>query len=210
MRGSPSLKDRSKLRGLSGFFLSAFFQRSFSRKFYATFVVDTDALDPNNVANFGNVFGPFHAKIRELGNVHEPLPTRKHFDKRSEFLRRDYATQIRLPDLDFTRHSTNNLLRACHALTAGGINVHRAIVFNINFSAGLRDNALDGLAAGANERTDLLRINFDRLDPRRVLGQLWARSLQRAAHDAENFRPRFFRALDRFCHDIVADAGELQ
>ena len=62
--------DRSRLRGLSGFFLSAFFQRGFARKFHATFVVDTDALDPDDVANFGNVFGPFDAKIRELGNVH--------------------------------------------------------------------------------------------------------------------------------------------
>jgi len=36
--------------------------------------------------------------------------------------------------------------------------MHRAIVFNINFRAGLRDNSLDSLAAGANERPDLLRL----------------------------------------------------
>jgi len=58
------------LRGLSGFFFRAFFQSSLPRKFYATFVVDADALDPDDVANLGNVFGPFDAKIRELGNVH--------------------------------------------------------------------------------------------------------------------------------------------
>jgi len=46
--------------------------------------------------------------------------------------------------------------------------VHGAIILDINFSSGLRDNALNGLTAGADERADLLWINFNRLDPRRV------------------------------------------
>src|SRR5205823_4718198 len=91
-----------------------------------------------------------------------------------------------------------------------GINVHRAIVLNINFSAGLRDNALNGLATGPNERPNLLRINFDRLDPWCVLRQLWPRFFQCATHDTENFRARFFCALNRLYNDIVADTRELQ
>ena len=75
------------LCGLSSFFLRALFQRCFARKFYAAFVIDADALDPNDVAHFGNVFGPFHAKIRELGNMHQPISTRENFDKRAKFLR---------------------------------------------------------------------------------------------------------------------------
>src|SRR5581483_3307100 len=207
---SQGRRPRLQLRGLSGFLFSAFFQRSLARKFYPTFVVNADALDPNDVANFRNVFSAFHAKIRELGDVHEPIPTLKHFDKRAEFLRRDYASLIGLADLDFTRHATDNFLRACHALAAGGVNVHGTIVFNINFSAGFRDNALDGLATGPDECPDLFGVNLNRLDPRRVLRQLCPRFIQRAAHDAENFRARFFSALDRFGHDFVANTWQFQ
>ena len=176
-----------RLRSLSGFLFSAFFQRGFARKFYATLVVDADALDPNNVADFGNVFSPFHAKIRELGNVHQAIPARENFDERAEFLRRDDAALIRLADLDLARHAADNFLRARHAFAAGRVDVHRAVVLNINFGAGLRDDALDGLAAGPDERADLLRINFDRLDPRRVFRQLRPRFVERAAHDAREF-----------------------
>ena len=194
------------LRGLAGFFFRPFFQRRFARKFYATFVVDSDALYPNDVANLGDVFGSFHSEICQLGNMHEPVSTWKHFDKRAEFLGRNDTTLVGLADLNFARHATDDLLRACHAFAAGRVDVHRAVVFNVNFSAGLRDNALDGLSAGADQRADLLRIDLDRLDSRRVLGQLRPRFVECAAHDAENLRARFFRALDRFRHDLVADA----
>ena len=72
---------------LSSLFLRALFQRCFARKFYPAFVIDADALDPNDVAHLGDVFGPLHAKIRELGNMHEPISTRENFDKRAKFLR---------------------------------------------------------------------------------------------------------------------------
>src|SRR5262249_36661158 len=153
---------------------------------------------------------PFHAKIRELGNVHKPIFTWENFDERAEILRRDYASLIRLPDLDFARHATYDFLRACHAFAAGGVNVYGSIVLNVNFSAGFRDNALNDFAAGPDEGSDFLGINFDCLDPWRVLGQFRSRLVQCAAHDVENLRARFFRALDRFCHDPMADTSELQ
>ena len=154
--------------------LSALFERGFARKFHAAFVVDADAFDPDHVANFDDVFGPFHAKIRQLGDVDEAVLARENFDERAEFFHRDDAALIGLADLDFARHAADDFLRARHAFAAGRVNVHRAVVFDVNFSAGFGDDALDGLAAGPDERADLLRIDFDRLDPRRVLGQFRA------------------------------------
>ena len=116
---------------------------------------------------------------------------------------------IRLADLNFARHATDDFLRARHTFAAGRVDVHGTIILNINLSAGLRDNALDSLPAGSDERTDLLRINFDRLDPGRVFREFRPRLVQRAAHDIENFRTRFFGAFDCFCHDLVTDAREL-
>ena len=172
-RGSPTRPQAGlQLRGLSGFLFSALFERGFARKFYAAFVVDADAFDPNHFANFGNVFGPVHAKIRELGNMHEPIFAREHFDERAEFFDRDDATLIGLADLDLARHAADDFLRARHAFAARRIDVHRAVVFDINLRAGLGDDALDRLAAGPDERADFLRIDFDRLDPRRVFATI--------------------------------------
>src|SRR5882724_7162552 len=142
--------------GLTRFGFGALFQRGFTRKFYAPFIIDADALDPNDVANLGNVLRSFHTKVRELGNVHEPIPARENFDKRAEFFSRDNATLVRLADLYLTRHATDNFFRARHAFAARRVDVHRAVVLDVNFSAGLRDNAFDGLAAGSNQRADLL------------------------------------------------------
>jgi len=87
-------------------------------------------------------------------------PCRENFDKRAEFFSRDNATLVRLADLYLTRHATDNFFRARHAFAARRVDVHRAVVLDVNFSAGLRDNAFDGLAAGSNQRADLLRINL--------------------------------------------------
>src|SRR6266446_10283960 len=80
-----TLQRRSALvlcrSGLTRFGFGAFFERCFTRKFHAAFVVDPDALDPNDVANLGNVFGSLYPEIRELGNVHESIPARENFDK---------------------------------------------------------------------------------------------------------------------------------
>jgi len=88
---------------LTSFGFGAFFERGFTRKFHAAFVVDPDALDPNDVANFGNVFGSLDPEIRELGNVHEPIPAWENLDKRTEFLRRDDTALIHLDALPISR-----------------------------------------------------------------------------------------------------------
>src|SRR5260370_1434465 len=88
--------------------------------------------------------------------------------------------------------------------------MHRAVIFDVNFGASLRDDALDRLSTWADKCADFLRVDLDCLDPRRVLRQFWPRLVDTGAHDLENFRARFFRSENRFSHDLVADAGEFQ
>ncbi len=101
--------------------------------------------------------------------MHETVPARENFHKRAELLHRDHASLIGLADLNFACHAADNFFRACHALAAGGVDVYRAVVLDVNFGASLRDDALDRFAARPNERADFLRINFDCLDAWRVL-----------------------------------------
>ena len=88
--------------------------------------------------------------------------------------------------------------------------MYRPVVLDVNFSASLGDNALDGFPARTDERADLLRINFDRLDAGRVFRELRPRLLQCAAHDLENFRARFLCPLNRLRHDLVTNAWQFQ
>src|SRR5215468_10153722 len=76
-----SLQTASWLQCLSSFLLSAFFQRRLARKFYAAFVVDADAFDPNHIADLDDVLGAFHSKIGELGNVHQSVFAWENFHK---------------------------------------------------------------------------------------------------------------------------------
>src|SRR5512132_2204762 len=112
------------LQSLACFFFSALFQRRLTRKFYAAFVVDTDAFDPNHVANLDHVLSAFHSKIGEFGNVHQAVFAWENFNKRPELLRRDDASLIGLSDLDFAGHATDNFLRARHALASRCVDVH--------------------------------------------------------------------------------------
>ena len=100
--------------------------------------------------------------------MHQPILARKNFNERTEFLRGDHATLVGLTDLDFACHSADDFLRTRHALAGGRVDVHRPVVFDVNFGAGFGDNALDGFPAGPDQRTDFLGINLDRLNPRRV------------------------------------------
>src|SRR4030095_7013848 len=148
---------------LTRFRFGAFFQCGFPRKFYAPFIVDADALDPNDVTGFHDVLRAFDAEIRQFGDVHESFLARENFHKRAEFFRGDNAPLIGLADLDFACHTADDFLRARHALTAGRVNVHGAVVLNVNFCAGLSDDTFNGFAARPDKRTDFLGINFDRL-----------------------------------------------
>ena len=140
----------------------------------------------------------------------EAVFSREHFDEGAELFDRDDATVIRLADFDLARHAADYFLRARHAFRARRVDVHGAVVFDINLRAGLGHDAFDRLAAGSDECTDFFRIDFDRLDPRRVLAQISARFINRARHDPEDLGARFLRAESCLGHDFVADARKFQ
>src|SRR5207249_11956122 len=108
-------------RRLTSLGLGAFFQRRFTRKLYTTLVIDPDALDPNHVANFGDVLRSFHPEIRELRNMHEPVSARENFHKRAKFLHRNNAALVSLANLDFAGHAADDFFGARHALAAGRV-----------------------------------------------------------------------------------------
>src|SRR5438477_12942164 len=129
--------DTIRLGGLAGLGGGTFFERGFPAQFHAALVVDADAFHPDHFAHLCDVFGAIDAEICQLGNVHETVLARKHFDERAEFFDRNDTAMIGLPDFYLARHAADDFLRARHALRTRRVNVDRAVVLDINFRASL-------------------------------------------------------------------------
>src|SRR5256885_365599 len=68
----------------AGFNFTALLEGGFARKFDATFVVDADAFYPNHFADLRDILDTADPEIGQLGNMHETVFAREHFDKRAE------------------------------------------------------------------------------------------------------------------------------
>src|SRR5438270_13928712 len=210
---TAKLAPRAVVHGLghlAGLGFGALFQRGFARQLHSSFVIDADAFYPNDVADLRHVFRSFYPEIGQLGNVHQSIFARENFDECPKFLGRNNAALIGGTDLDLLGHAADDFLGPRHRFAAGRVDVHRAIVFDVNFGAGLGHDAFDRFAARPDERANFLGINFDRLDPGRVFRKFGARFVDCAAHDLENFAARFLCTLDRFTKDFQTDSRQFQ
>ena len=75
--------------------------------------------------------------------------------------------------------------------------------------AGLLDDAADGLAAGADDVADLVGLDLQREDARRVRRQLLARRRQRLGHLAEDVEAAVARLVERRLQDLAGQALDL-
>ena len=71
------------------------------------------------------------------------------------------------------------------------------------------DDALDGLAAGADDEADLVGLDLDRGDARRVLAEVRADGGQGLQHLAEDVEAALARLLERLVEDRAGEAGDL-
>ena len=90
-----------------------------------------------------------------------------------------------------------------------GVDADRAVVFDVDFGFELLAEGADGFATLADHGADLLLIDLDRLDPRRVLGELLARAVDRLGHLAEDELAALVGLLQRIGEDLEGDAGDL-
>ena len=71
----------------------------------------------------------------------------------------DDLAEDNIADLDIADDAVNNLLCLLRRLCIGAGNEYSAVILNINFNARLCDNAVDGLAAGADNLANLIGID---------------------------------------------------
>src|SRR6202012_3594956 len=86
---------------------------------------------------------------------------------------------------------------------------HGAVVLDVDGAARLLDDALDGLATGADDDADLIRLDLERRDARRMTIDLGARGRQRVPHAAQDVNATFARLLERLLHDGATKTRDL-
>src|SRR5262249_24209186 len=170
----------------AGHFLVAFGHCRSARQPDTAFLVHTEAFDPDFIAHLDDVFGLLDAEVRQFADVNQAVFAREELDEAAKFLDRDNFAPIDLADLGFSSHAFDRFARDLHAFFGHGIDLHRAIVLDVDFATGLFDDALDVLATRPDQRADLLRVDFQRDDARGVLAQVLARRGDRLRHFAKN------------------------
>ena len=91
----------------------------------------------------------------------------------------------------------------------GGGDAHGAIVGDVDLGSRLIGNRFDHLAAGPDDHANLIGFDLERLDARRVLGELRAWSWHDFVHLAQDVQAPFARLLQRFAHDLLAQTSDL-
>ena len=150
-------------------------------------LVDLDDLDGDRVAAADHVFDLVDAlAAAELGDVDEPVDALLELDERAEVGGLDDLAGDDVADLDVLGHRLDALGDGFAGLHVGGGDVDGAVVFDVDLHAELLAEPLDGLAALADDQADLVGVDLDREDPRRVRRELGARRRQRGEHLVED------------------------
>src|SRR5688572_30750174 len=138
-----------------GHFFVALGHGGFAREADAAFFVDAEALDPNFVAHFDDVFGLLDAEVGEFADVDKAVLAREEFDEGAEFLDGDDFAAIDFARLGFGGHAGDGFAGDLQTFGRDRVDVHGAVVFDVNLATGFLDDAFDVLATGPDDGADL-------------------------------------------------------
>ena len=122
--------------------------------------VDADDHHVDLVAEADHVFDMLDAVVGQFADADQAVLARQDLHERAVGLDADDLAQVDLADLDFLGQPSIIWMAPLGALAVGGGDEDRAVVLDVDLAAGLLGDAADGLAAGADQRADLLRVDL--------------------------------------------------
>src|SRR5438094_3411235 len=148
--------------------------------------------------------------VADLRDVQQSVAPRQHLHDGAEVQQPQHRAFVDLADLDVRGQLLDALLRRLAALGGDAGDRHGAVVLDLDGGAGLLLNAADHDTALADDVADLVRVDLDLDDARRVGRELGARSLDRLLHDSQDLQPGLARLVERHLHDALVDRLDLQ
>src|SRR5207302_5291850 len=153
-----------------------------------------------------DVRDPARADVRD---VQEPVGALLQLDEGAELGRFHDLAGERVADLGLLRERLDRGDGLARLRALGRVDEDRAVLLDVDLHLVVGLEAADRLAALADDHADLLLVDLDRRDPRRVLGELRARLRDDLEHLLEDELTRPLRLLERVPHDLLGDAGDL-
>ena len=145
----------------------------------------------------------------DLRDVEQAVGVREDLDEGPEVGDALDGAGVRRADLGLGREAADDVERLLHGLRIRRGHVDRAVVLDVDGDARLIDDALDRLAAGPDDQADLIGLDLEGRDARRVLRHLGAGARERLQHLAEDVQAALARLVERLVEDRPREAGDL-
>src|SRR5262249_6274726 len=171
--------------------------------------LDADHHDIDLVAHLDHVLDVLDPLGVQLRDVDHAVLAGHQVDEGAKRHDSHHLAQEHIADLDLARQRLDHRHGLLGRLAVGGGHEHPAIVLDVDLRAGRLGDAADGLAAGPDQRADLLGVDLQRDDPRRERRQLLTRLRNSGIHLVQNVQPALARLGERLAHDLVGDPGGL-
>ena len=180
------------------------------RQLDAVLIIDGDDLHFELVTNLADVADRLHEAFGQFANVAQAVLARSDFDEGTEVLDRADRSIVYAADLDLFSDGfhAGECVFAAHLIGTG--DQHLAVIGHIDLRLGLFLDRADILAAGANQQADLFGVDLRLQDARRVIGDLWTRTTNRAEHHPQQFETSVPGSCERATNDLFVDAIDLQ
>src|SRR5207302_6051716 len=149
------------------------------------------------------------AMLGDFADVQEAVGAGEKFDESAELRETNDFAEIGFADFGAGSDVANHLQSRIAAGSAGGEDVHGAVLEDVDLDAGGFDNGLDLLAARTDEVADFILRDFQLEEARSVGGNRSARLAERLLHGVENLETGFLRLREGFAHDADGDAQDL-
>src|SRR5829696_1094322 len=155
----------------------------------AALAVDLDDADLDLVALVEHLLDRVRPLAgRDVGDVQQAVGALGQLDEGAERRRLDDLAGELVADLDLLGHRADAVHQRVALGARLGVDEDLALVVDVDLRLELLRQAADRLAALADEQADLVRVDLDRRDARRVLRELATRRLDDLGHLAEDER----------------------
>ena len=176
----------------------------------AALAIELDDLDLHLVAAVDYVLHRVDPLTgRDVGDVQQAVGALGQLDEGAEGRRLDDLAGELVTDLDLLGHRADAVHESVALVARLGVDANRPVVVDVDLGVELLGQRPDRLAALADHRTDLLGVDLDRGDPRRVLRQLLARLGDRVLHLAEDRQARGLGLRKRVAQDVERHTRDL-
>src|SRR5450759_268859 len=171
--------------------------------------VDLDHHNHDLVADRDNVLDGRDVVVGQLADPDQTFLAGKDLDEAAEAHDPGYFAQVEPADLDLASQRLDPLDRLARVLTRHCCDLDRAVVLDVDLGAGFLLDLADHGATLADDVADLLGVDLDGDDARRVVAHLRAAGRDDRVHLVEDCHPRGVGLLQTLANDRFADALDL-